>query len=463
MSIVTRKTKSGPVYWVTFRHEKRQVWERVGLNKREAERRDQQRKRELQAGTYDPTAVQKSQSVRQYAKHWLDHRTTKTVGDDRQRVNDHVLSREWFAKLLMDDVRAKHLRQLAGELKSDLHWKTAKNTYGAVRTMFKRASSDEVIAKDPCADLEKLFDDGGAQQKEREPYTPEEAAALVSDERIPEDTRVLNALSIFAGLREGEACGRRWGDIDRGTRPLWCMHVATQYGGGNLKTKRPRRVPVHAELQAVLEKWEAGGFELLTQRKPEPEDFIVPNAGPRAVVEHHTKSSYYKRFRRACELVGVECRSLHSTRHTFITWARRFGADVEDLQAVTHNAKGTIVDGYTHRQWEPLCEAVSKFRVERVDSHQLRTRTERKPGECSGTPAQLDSARCTKHMQTSWRRRESKPGPSGKNTGVFGCRSNVDQTRPCVTEPNRLEREPDLLALASAAFRMGVLVDEVAP
>jgi hypothetical protein len=50
--------------------------------------------------------------------------------------------------------------------------------------------------------------------------------------------------------------------------------------------------------------------------------------------------------------------SLHSTRHTFITLARRGGARAEVIERITHNAAGSIVDQYTHWDWAPLCEAV---------------------------------------------------------------------------------------------------------
>jgi hypothetical protein len=51
--------------------------------------------------------------------------------------------------------------------------------------------------------------------------------------------------------------------------------------------------------------------------------------------------------------------SLHSTRHTFITWARRGGARSDVLEVVTHNAAGKMIDQYTHWDWEPLCDAVA--------------------------------------------------------------------------------------------------------
>jgi hypothetical protein len=48
----------------------------------------------------------------------------------------------------------------------------------------------------------------------------------------------------------------------------------------------------------------------------------------------------------------------HESRNTFITYARRCGAQEDVVERITHNAKGSIVDQYTDWHWGPLCEAV---------------------------------------------------------------------------------------------------------
>jgi hypothetical protein len=136
------------------------------------------------------------------------------------------------------------------------------------------------------------------------------------------------------------------------------MAIRDQYNGRPLKTERPRVVPVHPELGSVLAAWMADGFELYTGHRPEPDDFIVPNISRRAKVPCHTRSSYYKAFTRFAEAAGIRPRSLHATRHTFITLCRRGGARKDVLERVTHNASGDIVDRYTHFDWAPLCAAV---------------------------------------------------------------------------------------------------------
>jgi hypothetical protein len=112
---------------------------------------------------------------------------------------------------------------------------------------------------------------------------------------------------------------------------------------------------VHPALASMLTAWRRDGFEFHYCRKPTADDFIVPRTKDG---RPHTRSSAYKLWLRACAAAGVENRSLHSTRHTFITLTRRGGARAEVVERVTHNAAGSIVDHYTHWDWAPLCEAV---------------------------------------------------------------------------------------------------------
>jgi integrase len=101
----------------------------------------------------------------------------------------------------------------------------------------------------------------------------------------------------------------------------------------------PRRVPVHPVLAELLARWREG-FELLHCTKPAPGLPIVPRLG----LGHHTKSTAYKMWRKSCAEVGVTNRSLHATRHTFISYLRRGGVASEDIEVITHNAGGTVVD-----------------------------------------------------------------------------------------------------------------------
>jgi hypothetical protein len=188
---------------------------------------------------------------------------------------------------------------------------------------------------------------------------------LTRHHAIPAPVRMLNGLCALAGLREGEACGRRWRDITEAAEgDLPAMDVKSQYDDKPLKTKRPRVVPVHPELQRLLLDWASTGFREYVGRDPQPDDFVVPNCQPRARSKCWARTTYYKAFVESAQSAGVRPRTLHATRHTFVTLCRRAGAIKDHLRVVTHNPRGDIVDRYTHLDWEPLCRAVLCLNLE---------------------------------------------------------------------------------------------------
>jgi len=365
MAVVARSTKRGPVFWVATSWRGGVAWERIGSNRREAERADAARKREVKAGTFIPRVRGERATVATYAETWLARRSTRTVGDDRQRITAHVLSRDWFAGRPLGELSLADTKRLVEELQAEpgLAPKTVKNVWGAVRTMLRDARIDGLVLADVCTLPRGVL--RRVTRNKRHAYPLDAVRALMTDERVPERYRVLWSLLLLTGMREGEACGRRWRDWDRCARPLGSLEVASQYGGEPLKTDSPRLVPVHPFLAAAREAWEREGWELYVGRVPTPDDFIVPNRSKWRHAEHHTKSSAYKAWRRCLVMLGIANLSLHSTRNTFITWARRYRADPDAIEVLTHNARGEMIDQYTDWQWEPLCEAVATLPFER--------------------------------------------------------------------------------------------------
>lgn len=361
-----RRAKGRVVYGVTNLWLGRPAWELVGPNRLEAERRDREMKKEIKRKTYVPKQQQIGTTVQQFIDYWGSTRTNASANDERRSLRLYVETAEWFADMRIDDVEPMHVLKLVNELKKKkkpdgskrLTDKTIANAIGVLRVMFEAARMAKLCKIQPVdiprATLKR------SPKVEKEIYQLSECAVLIRHHTIPWPIRVLNAMCLLTGMREGEACGRRWRDLDDAPKPLASLSVHDQYDGRPLKTERPRLVPVHSELHAILMAWAQEGFELYTGARPTPDDFIVPNVSARATLAgNHTRSSYYKAFIRYAEAAGVRPRSLHATRHSFVTHCRRAGARADVVERVTHNAAGSIVDRYTHWEWEPLCEAIS--------------------------------------------------------------------------------------------------------
>lgn len=406
MAVVPRKRVGGKVVYgvLTSWPGGEPYWELVGGNKEEAKRLNARRRAEVKAGTFRPGELTGVSTVAAYAALWLAKRSNRAVELDRVAMAGHVLSRVWFAKLPMAEVRPKNILRLIEELKAEgkLAPKTITNVLALVRVMFRDAAIEDVVSASPYVVPRGVLKRAG---KQRTPYTPEEMDALVS-EVVGEREMVWNALAFYLGLRLGEVCGLRWGDWDQGPAPLGAISITRQYVDQVLKTERPRVGPVHPFLASVLAAWKAR-WSLHFLHKPGPEDFIVPMADGSPM----TRSSAYKMWLRSCKAASVVNRSVHSTRHTFITLALRGGAEEKTVLRITHNPSGQIIDVYNHRKWPEFCSAVL----------------------C------LDSARVSKPVSRS----NSTEGNGGGETLSNSSGLQDSSTLPRVSKVRVLESEPE--------------------
>lgn len=389
MALVARKRKNSITYYSHREWRGRDIWEHLGTDKRMAQRRDREIAKELRAGTYQ-VKVTGAALVRTYAAEWFTRQTNRTADDEQRWWDRHVAARcPWFMQLRLEDVRTHHvlkvLRDLAEPFTSDSKYtrtttvlpdgrfvlspKSISNLHGVLTRIFRDAQLEELIFRDPCRVPKGTIN---RRTRRRKPYAAEHVIALTTDDRIQPADRMLLALLFYTGMREGEGCGLRWRDWDRAPEPLTALVVSKQYGGELMKTERDfegeatRWVPVHPELERALEEWWRTGFEMTYCRKPTLDDFIVPcrarhrNGQPYAgrFLSHHTKSSAYKLFARALRVLGIESQTLHATRNTFISFARRVPHNESALEKITHNAKGEVIDVYTEHEWATLCEVV---------------------------------------------------------------------------------------------------------
>src|SRR5262249_54988120 len=147
------------------------------------------------------------------------------------------------------EVRADQVRDLIkGMRKAKTHApKTVHNVYGVIRAMYREAILAGLLSVSPCIlkrpELGEAVD-ADAEWRPTAKFSGEERVTLISDERIPQDRRVLYALEGVARLRHGEAAGLRWRHVDTASKPLWGIVVATSYDTGRTKTKRTRTMPV---------------------------------------------------------------------------------------------------------------------------------------------------------------------------------------------------------------------------
>jgi integrase len=416
MAVVPRTRASGVTVfyvvntWPQKPGKSKQQSENIGTSKRAAEIRDRAMKKEIADGTYQPPSTRTRPTLGAECHLFNSKRTNVYAPTERALFRRYIEPRPWLTEAALDDVKpASHIDRLVDELRAEktgsgqrrLSDKTISNVLGYLGLVFKAAVRADRCLANPVVLAPRTLQ--RAPEVEKETYTGAELVVLTSHHTIPWPLRVLNGLCGFGGLRLGEAAGLRWRDLDGQASPLPGLVVDRQYGGQTTKTGRPRVVPVHPELVRILNAWATEGFELVVGRKPTPEDPIVPIVSSRSAVGHYSRSTYYKAFIRTAELAGVRPRSIHSLRHTMITLARRGGARKDVLEKVTHNARGDIVDRYTHLDWLPLCEAVLCLKLVMHPEPQ-------RPLGSRGNPGSLSEASVDGNAQESPQLQEARQG-----------------------------------------------------
>ena len=150
-------------------------------------------------------------------------------------------------------------------------------------------------------------------------------------------------LALLYGLRQGEALGLRWSDIDLESRTLkvdlQLRRVAGELRFIELKTAASRRV-IHLAAQ-TSDRWEESGL-------------VFPNKKGKA-----QQSKWdYELWKKALQRVGLEHRSLHNARHTAGTLMYSNGVGIETIRRILGHASVAMTSStYVHTAEEPLRKA----------------------------------------------------------------------------------------------------------
>ncbi len=270
----------------------------------------------------------------------------------------------------LDWVRAvpTHKTQQGGER---LAPRTVHKIAATVRAMFKEAVKRDLLPATPCVwdagDLPAREDRDATRAREGG-FTAEQVGLLIGDPRVPEDRRALYALEFLTGMRTGEAAARRWRDWEPEFKGELGRLVAATAWNTRARIEKPTKtrtvkwIPVHPELARVLGAWKRGGWPRFHGRTPEPDDLIVPGekGGPR------NAGCSWRLWAHDLVELGLDHQRHYESRSTFRNLARAGGANLPDLDLITHPSPRAAKDLYnrTGMLWPLMCAAVRCVRVE---------------------------------------------------------------------------------------------------
>lgn len=284
---------------------------------------------DIHTGRYVDPATART-TVAQWCATWLDGygtRRPRTVRAARFHLA-HIEAE--FGHLPLAAVRPSHVRAWTARLHAD--GMAASYVYALHRRLSQIMSDavhDGIIPRSPCSRRT------SPRQAKSRPFVATTAQVWALHDAVPERYRAAVLLGAFVGLRTGEACGLRVGDIDflRGV-----VHPHVQYPADPLKTEVSRTaVPIPRELaewlSAHVARWSAGTF--LTNAASSP-------------CHPETLRQKIRDARGAVDGLPAEFR-YHDLRHYFASLLIASGADVKVVQArLRHSSAKTTLDTYGH-------------------------------------------------------------------------------------------------------------------
>ncbi len=294
----------------------------------------------------------KSPTVAQWLDHWLNNiaaRTLRprTVEGYRSKIDKHVVPA--LGALKLEALQPEHLESLYRELADTKG--LAPNSILQVHRIVSRALKVAVQRGRATRNVATLVDAPRAERTEIQPLLPEQAQALITsaaDHRNGARWSVALAL----GLRQGEALGLAWQDIDFDNATLTVRQALQRVKGRGLVLVPPkstagrRVVALPGPLLAALRAHRTAQSKERLLAGPLWEDsdlvFCQPNGKP---IDPRRDWQDWKTLISA---VGIQSARLHDARHTAATLLIAQGVPERVVMQIMGHSQISLTHIYTH-------------------------------------------------------------------------------------------------------------------
>ena len=164
-------------------------------------------------------------------------------------------------------------------------------------------------------------------------------------------------IALICGLRQGEALGLTWGDIDLSASTLKVHRQVQEVEGvqvfTDLKTEKSSRLIALTEETTVALK---GHLRLIGQLKERAEASWMENnlVFPDGFGCFRSPKTDYAEWKKALKLCGIASKRLHDARHTAATLMYSQGVGIETIsRALGHSTSAITSKLYVHNSVEP--------------------------------------------------------------------------------------------------------------
>ncbi|MBN2028108.1 MAG: site-specific integrase [Actinobacteria bacterium] len=339
-SIYKRYRKDGTArYVVRFNDPYGNRTEKIaGSTKKAAESLKISIERELAAGTYGQKAPE-DPIFMEFCEDFLKAKKSQvkpsTHEDYKQVVENHI--KPFFKKKRISAITPILVQNFLSYLEEkNISPGTRRKIYRYLKVIIHHAQTLEIIARDPTMSIRSPR----VEKKEMACLTPDEVSRLL--EAADDYLMPLLAVACFAGLRQGEILGLKWGDVDFTHGNIRVVRTYDQdFGFSEPKSKSSRRaVPIPQFLVCILKRLHE------KEEAQESDELVFPNSVGKP---RDRRNLITRGFENALTDAGIRRIRFHDLRHTYASLCIAAGMDPKALQrAMGHASISMTMDTYAH-------------------------------------------------------------------------------------------------------------------
>jgi integrase len=282
----------------------------------------------------------KNITVKDYLQRWVKDYVDPVLSDATKKVYRSMINNQLAGKIsdiplmkLQRPAIQRHFNELASGTESMATIALARVVLHAA---LKQACEDRIIGGNPATGVK-------IQQvvnKERIVYSQAEVQQIL---KVVADHRYRIAFHLLFGLalREGEALGLRWDNVDLKKGKAHIVEQLNRQKGavyGPLKTKKSKRIlPISSDL----------ANELKAQKIRQKEELLKYGVAWKETLpvlsneigEPISHVMFFAEYRKVMETAGLKSTGVHDTRHTRLTMMGNSGMDAKTLSRFAGHAK----------------------------------------------------------------------------------------------------------------------------
>jgi len=343
-----------------------------GKTRKELREKVEKKRKEIEEASF---CAGKNLTVEEFGRRWIDNKRN-TVKSTTIRNHNIIVKRmceceidgagNLFGSLKLVEVEPEHVREVQRRLDANgYHTATTNSTINEIRSLFKDAINDRLVAFNPASGVKPL--------KRREEEARDTCHRALTDEEIKlffeaaKDSWYYDMFCflINTGLRCGEAGALRYDDVKDGKitvkRTLTRQEDARFVIGQDAKTKAGQRtIPLTDAAKEALDRQKR--FNIQTQGASifEGDHLFFSNAKGGVADSNHVS----QQIRSICKKAGIQSFGVHAFRDTFATRAAASGMQPKTLQEILgHSDIRITLNLYTHVLEEQKVDEMNRVSI----------------------------------------------------------------------------------------------------